>query len=316
MPQLKVLPTVAVDAQAWRENPKASAEACIADLVQLHPGGSLNGSQYRGLVKLGFNCTGDVKPFTGPDELAKAVLQMVDGVQGSAACFVQERLEHVVGELRAVCVRDLASGASAMAKELVWVRLCAPRASDDDKFAVSSEQSATRAEAVQFWFRGSSDAASQAEAEVKELTDAWLKWLCDEGFGLPAACRFDFLIAAGGDKSTVTVRSLGLHSGSSSFCGLPNAARSAAALNECFNVEGCSRAPQVLPSLQPLPPPTVSAVRRQGSQRGRSHQSARESQSFGALLYSCVTKLRARHALLALLLAFVFVRLRHRQRLI
>jgi hypothetical protein len=316
MPQLKVLPTVAVDAEAWRENSKASAEACIADLVRLHSGASLSDSRYRGVVKLGFNCTGDVKPFTGPDELAKAVLQMVDGVQGSAACFVQERLEHVVGELRAVCVRDLASGASAMAKELVWVRLCAPRASDDDKFAVSSEQSATRAEAVQFWFRGSSDAASQAEAEVKELTDAWLKWLCDEGFGLPAACRFDFLIAAGGDKSTVTVRSLGLHSGSSSFCGLPNAARSAAALNECFNVEGCSRAPQVLPSLQPLPPPTVSAVRRQGSQRGRSHQSARESQSFGALLYSCVTKLRARHALLALLLAFVFVRLRHRQRLI
>jgi len=303
-PHLQVMPTLAIDAEGWRKDPRGSAEGCIAQLMRMREPSSepANDGPYRGVLKLGFSWMGeDVRPFSGVDDLAKGVLQMTDGAEGSPVCLVQERLENVVCELRAVCCRDRASGPTAFTKELVWMTLHPPR--HDDTFSLTSHQTMTRAEAIDLAFKGNADAAKIAEEEVERLTDAWFQWFLDEGFGTPGACRLDFIVAF---SSKVTVRTVELSECGASLCGLPHAARTVAALNECLDVSG-ARAPLALP---PLRAPVSPQKRDEGSRMAQQLVPSRGG--IGAFLKACCAKMRGR-AMLALLIVFVLFRLKRRR---
>jgi len=154
--------------------------------------------------------------------------------------MVQERIEDVRCELRIHCFRDLAGGPGAVKTELVRMGLHPPRHENlDPSFSLTSHHSLTERDAAESAFDGSKDALKFAEKEAHRLAGLWLEWLKAEGFGVPAACRLDFLVALqkrsrGSMQAQPELWTVELCECGGSLCGVPHGARTAAALNECI----------------------------------------------------------------------------------
>lgn len=260
VPNLCVPPTVRIDLSA-QPFPDAAAEKAIAELQAMRKemGGTpvnLN-APYRGVVKLGFSWMGeDVRPFSGKAELVKVLLQFMDGQSSEAVCLVQERVEDVVCELRMFCFRDMAAGPNAVAQEFVRMKMKAPNRGDDN-FALTGHMTMTESETIDSVFSGNKAAYQSAEKEVRTLATRWLQWFKDEGHGMPASCRLDFIVSRGRGASQPTVWTTEVTECGSSLCGLPAAPRTAAVLNACLEGADVAGFPRRLPPTLPVndPPP-------------------------------------------------------------
>jgi len=262
-PDLRVLPTVLVDGERWEADPYLAADDAIKELRALREAQPSEAGPvtdpYRGVAKLGFSWMGqDVKPFTGAAELVKVLRQLLDGAPKGAVCLVQERLESSACELRFICCRDLATGKDEVQRELVRMSLKPPMNSADETFALTGHTTMTAAEATQVAFRGNAQALAQAEEQAGRLADLWLQWFRDSGYGTPASCRLDFLVAVTEGRATgsldVRVWTVELCECGGSLCGIQVGPRTAAVLNECLLGDST---PAGFP--QPLPPFRVEA---------------------------------------------------------
>merc|ERR1712110_1396662 len=105
----------------------------------------------------------------------------------------------------------------------------------------ASHDTMTASEAADVVFGGNASALEAAEKEAERLADLWLQWFRENGYGVPASCRLDFLCTTKGDFWTVELCECG-----GSLCGLNSTTRAAACLNECLK-DSTSQTPQVLP---------------------------------------------------------------------
>eukprot|EP00928_Gymnodinium_smaydae_P002177 TRINITY_DN10767_c0_g2_i2.p1 TRINITY_DN10767_c0_g2~~TRINITY_DN10767_c0_g2_i2.p1 ORF type:complete len:552 (+),score=131.03 TRINITY_DN10767_c0_g2_i2:73-1728(+) len=267
-PELRVPKTVSVTSKDFDADSFKVAERA---LLELYGAGDL--AARRGVAKLGFSWMGeDVRPFTGPTELVKALSTLFDGCPPDAMCLVQERVENVVCELRFVCSRDRAAGEDAVKRDLVRMRMHNPRHSDAT-FALTSAHTMGFEEAAECAFVGKREALEAAEKEADRLADLWFQWLKEEGHGVPANLRLDFLVALAPEVKLWTVE---VCESGGSLCGLSPAVRAAALLNECL-CEGPSAPPpagfpqQLPPQRQPLPAQLVVSLAGCRDVRGCHH---------------------------------------------
>eukprot|EP00930_Biecheleria_cincta_P039514 TRINITY_DN27161_c0_g1_i1.p1 TRINITY_DN27161_c0_g1~~TRINITY_DN27161_c0_g1_i1.p1 ORF type:complete len:665 (+),score=136.72 TRINITY_DN27161_c0_g1_i1:38-1996(+) len=247
--ELKVPPTVLVTRAALDEKGVAACAASALEELgrrrqETHGGEQLPKDGYRGVVKLTFAWMGEsVLPFTGQAGLEKCLAKLLEGTAPGAECLVQERVEGVRCELRALCVRDRAKeaqdAATAPAYAIELMRLCMhpPRhQAFDNTFALASHLTMTKEEAVQQVFAGDQALAQATEDQVHALATRWLEtWLRSHPGGPPHVTRLDFMVAlpnspAGqqADVWTVEVTECG-----GSLCGIEVPPRTTATLNEC-----------------------------------------------------------------------------------
>merc|ERR1719313_1209984 len=124
---------------------------------------------------------------------------------------------------------------------------------NDETFNLTHHLTLTEEEARDQIFHGSAEALKAAEAEVWRLGKLWLAYLRDEGFGVPASCRLDFMVvaskAANGPSEVWTVE---LCECGGALCGYTHHARTAAILNACCSAiedDTASKARQPVPDL-------------------------------------------------------------------
>jgi hypothetical protein len=233
-PDLRVPATVKVDVEKWKADPDSAAQDILSELNRFSSKANSDTATYRGVAKLGFSWMGeDVLPFTGPQGLSKALLQLLDDAKPDAVCLVQQRVEDVACEMRLVCCRDLAAGPDAVKMELVRMRLRPPRHQVDETFALTGHTLFSEAEALQYVFRGDAQAMAEAESEVFRLGRLWFAWMREEGHGVPGSCRLDFLVAFSKSQKRAEVWTVELCECGGSLCCLTHHARTTATLNEC-----------------------------------------------------------------------------------
>eukprot|EP00811_Abedinium_folium_P015451 NODE_2440_length_2212_cov_5.006235.p1 GENE.NODE_2440_length_2212_cov_5.006235~~NODE_2440_length_2212_cov_5.006235.p1 ORF type:complete len:524 (+),score=106.90 NODE_2440_length_2212_cov_5.006235:205-1776(+) len=255
-PDLRVPATVFLDHNLWGVDKMATAESIITQLKELQnsvqPRVQKSSTPFRGVAKLGFSWMAmDVCPFEGVDELVRVLSQLLDVAQPGANCIVQERIEHVTCELRVMCFRDLAKGASAVQRELVRMQMNPPRHQNDPTFCAASAMILKAQDATKLCFSGNEEALQKAESEVMQLSDLWLEWFRSEGYGLPSVVRLDFMVSVPPDGPPA-VWSVELCECGGALCGLRTEARTVAVLNQCLEggppVEGF---PLPLPHTRP-----------------------------------------------------------------
>eukprot|EP00811_Abedinium_folium_P025179 NODE_3580_length_2016_cov_4.043409.p1 GENE.NODE_3580_length_2016_cov_4.043409~~NODE_3580_length_2016_cov_4.043409.p1 ORF type:complete len:477 (+),score=89.68 NODE_3580_length_2016_cov_4.043409:98-1528(+) len=264
-PDLCVPATVFLDHNQWAIDKRATAESMITQLRHLRASRALpvgetvpntvpkSSTPFRGVAKLGFSwMVMDVYPFQGVDELVRVLSQLLDVAQPGANCIVQERIEHVTCELRVMCFRELAEGASVVQRELVRMKMNPPRHQTDPSFCAASSIPLQAPDATKFCFYGSEEALQKAESDVMQLSDLWLGWFRSEGYGLPSVVRLDFMVAMPPQGPPV-VWSVELCECGGALCGLRTEARTVAVLNQCLEggppVEGF---PLPLPPTRPV----------------------------------------------------------------
>eukprot|EP00747_Dinoflagellata_sp_TGD_P207568 gnl/TRDRNA2_/TRDRNA2_81126_c0_seq2.p1 gnl/TRDRNA2_/TRDRNA2_81126_c0~~gnl/TRDRNA2_/TRDRNA2_81126_c0_seq2.p1 ORF type:complete len:612 (+),score=85.41 gnl/TRDRNA2_/TRDRNA2_81126_c0_seq2:205-1836(+) len=318
--ELQVPPTVQVNHAQWQAGEhQRVAEDAIAELRHISKarGGSAQPTDpYRGVVKLGFSWMGeDVRPFTGVAGLVKVLQQSLEGVRPGGVCLVQERIEDTICEIRVICNRDRAAAEpEAVRKDVVRLKLHPPNPRHaDNTFALTSHLTMNAAEASEYAFGGSLEAYKAAEKEVLHLTDRWLQWFRDEDFGIPHACRFDFLVAkaAGGVFAVWTTE---VSECGASLCGLHHGPRTAAFLNECLVDDDSGRFPRPLPPSvqQPAAKPTQlqpKAKAKPAPEDGAESKKAQQQAS--AIVQPRPSRMRS-IAVLVAIVAFVLFRLRRR----
>merc|ERR1712217_737933 len=112
---------------------------------------------------------------------------------------------------------------------------------------MASDDSMSANEAANVVFGGNAAALTAAESEAERLAELWLQWFREEGYGVPQACRLDFLCTSKGKLWTVELCECG-----GSLCGLSAPTRTAACLNECLSGEGSTNIPKSLPPFKVL----------------------------------------------------------------
>ncbi|CAE8591407.1 unnamed protein product [Polarella glacialis] len=297
--ELKVPPTVAVSKSQCQGGVASVATAAIEELQRIrrevHGGEPLPAETYSGVAKLGYAWMGEaVLPFIGQAGLERALAKLLDGALLEAECLVQERVPDVKFEMRIFCCRDRARGPEAYLKQVLRMKLHAPRHQAlDSSFSLTSHLSMTSQEAADLVFNGNTAVLEAVEAEVQLLADRWLRWFREEGpeGGPPHVCRLDFLVSASQAAGRqFEVHTCELTECGGATCGLNVSTRTAAVLNECVvhpQLPPPSGFPRPLPPFELLevaPSRFSSAVggawtdRSQGSQ-GPSRGNSRSSQS-------------------------------------
>lgn len=150
-----------------------------------------------------------------------------------------------------------------------------PPRGQDESFALTSHYSMTAAEALEGAFYGSSEASQAAEREAHRLADRWLNWMRDEGYGTPASCRLDFLVAvkpgARGAIPEVEVSTVEICESGGSFCNIAILPRTMATMNACVEPSGPDQKfpegfPKALPAFVHEAPPAAPAAPYGGGQ--------------------------------------------------
>eukprot|EP00403_Amphidinium_massartii_P026316 CAMPEP_0178387544 /NCGR_PEP_ID=MMETSP0689_2-20121128/9128_1 /TAXON_ID=160604 /ORGANISM="Amphidinium massartii, Strain CS-259" /LENGTH=616 /DNA_ID=CAMNT_0020007911 /DNA_START=63 /DNA_END=1910 /DNA_ORIENTATION=+ len=268
-PHLRVPLTVSVDPTVWEQDQQAALSAAMEQLLVAKGLPLEEAAAFRGVAKRGFCWMGThVQPFTGKAQLQK-VLKELRGSDRGAQCYVQERIDGTKCELRVICMRDMLSGPEAMAQEIVWIEFKEPTVSG---FQLASHRTVASDLVASRFCEGKTEAKTALELEAKALVSHWLKWIQEAGYSLPAACRFDFLVApkripamrpneGGGPPPSEPALELWLvelTECGSSLCGLLAQPRTVAVVNELMGTDaGELGFPKPLPTMVPRPAEVV-----------------------------------------------------------